>query len=499
MNQSTRHSKSSFFITPRILRFLLIACLAALAWHLLPDAERSLPHNLPADSELMAKVPTFVFREPMLPGFDSLQKKKAALGKALFFDKRFSANSEISCSTCHVPEKSFSDGRATGKGLAVGARKTPALINVFANSWFFWDGRADSLQSQALGPVEHPGEHGISRTHVVRLILTHYLKEFKNSFPDFPVQLHPEDLPKEAMPFQPPLEPSAKMAMYTLASLDSFSYQDALLVRSRKEDKAIKQITTEVTDLRPPTPEDWGKAWEGLGQKRKDQINLIFSYFGEAIAHYERGLVATNSAFDRFAARLAKTENVDASLSEEFGEKELLGLKLFLGPGACTNCHFGPTLSNQQFHNIGFPEPENPDPDYLDAGRSVGVILAKTSPFNCLGHWFTESNPDALSCQEIPWLDLENLENVGAFKTPTLRNVAERAPYGHDGRFPDLRSILDHYNKLPGEPFLGHREETLKPLNFTPDELSALESFLNALSSDIIDSVTGEKAKSPAL
>ncbi len=87
----------------------------------------------------------------------------AALGQFLFFDRGLSANGEIACASCHQPARGFSDGRALAKGLAGGRRNTPTLLNVAFNHWFFWDGRADSLWSQALQPLEGRREEGGDR------------------------------------------------------------------------------------------------------------------------------------------------------------------------------------------------------------------------------------------------------------------------------------------------------------------------------------------------
>jgi cytochrome c peroxidase len=73
------------------------------------------------------------------------------------------------------------------------------------------------------------------------------------------------------------------------------------------------------------------------------------------------------------------------------------------------------------------------------------------------------------------------MNHLGEFKTPTLRNVAQTAPYMHDGRFATLREVLDFYSELPGEPAFGHREETLQPAHFTEDEKADLEAFLHTL------------------
>ncbi|MGI9239301.1 MAG: tryptophan tryptophylquinone biosynthesis enzyme MauG, partial [Verrucomicrobiales bacterium] len=74
------------------------------------------------------------------------------------------------------------------------------------------------------------------------------------------------------------------------------------------------------------------------------------------------------------------------------------------------------------------------------------------------------------------------MNNLAEFKTPSLRNVALSAPYMHDGRFATLHEVLDHYSELPGEPPLGHREETLVPLELSDREKDDLIAFLTSLS-----------------
>ena len=93
----------------------------------------------------------------------------ATLGQFLFFDKRLSADGSVSCSTCHDPELSFADGKQLAEGLSIGRRHSPSLWNVAFNRWFFWDGRADTLWTQALAPLESEVEHGSSRTQIAGL------------------------------------------------------------------------------------------------------------------------------------------------------------------------------------------------------------------------------------------------------------------------------------------------------------------------------------------
>jgi cytochrome c peroxidase len=85
---------------------------------------------------------------------------KVALGRQLFFDARLSGNNRMSCATCHLPEKALADGLATARGWDDKplARNTPGLLNIGLQSSFFWDGRARSLEEQALGPIQSPQE-----------------------------------------------------------------------------------------------------------------------------------------------------------------------------------------------------------------------------------------------------------------------------------------------------------------------------------------------------
>ena len=85
---------------------------------------------------------------------------REALGRMLFFDPRLSGSNWISCATCHNPALSWGDGlpRAIGHGMQVLGRRTPTTLNLAWAEALFWDGRAGTLEEQALGPVEAPGE-----------------------------------------------------------------------------------------------------------------------------------------------------------------------------------------------------------------------------------------------------------------------------------------------------------------------------------------------------
>ena len=90
---------------------------------------------------------------------------KARLGERLFNDKRLSADGSISCASCHIPDKAFTDGLPVAKGIKgqLGTRNTPSLINVKTVKPLFWDGRRDTLEDQAKDPFVNPREHGFTQ------------------------------------------------------------------------------------------------------------------------------------------------------------------------------------------------------------------------------------------------------------------------------------------------------------------------------------------------
>ena len=90
-----------------------------------------------------------------------MTRRRPSLVADLFFDARLSASGKIACSTCHRPELYFTDGRARAQGLGATRRSAPSIVGAAYSPWQFWDGRKDSLWSQALEPIEHLDEQGV--------------------------------------------------------------------------------------------------------------------------------------------------------------------------------------------------------------------------------------------------------------------------------------------------------------------------------------------------
>ncbi len=94
----------------------------------------------------------------------------AMIGQQVFFDAQFSSNKEVSCATCHEPEKYFTDGVAVAVGTGQTTRNSPTVLNAAHQRWFFWDGRTDTLWGQPIQTMEHPAEMNFPREQIISTI-----------------------------------------------------------------------------------------------------------------------------------------------------------------------------------------------------------------------------------------------------------------------------------------------------------------------------------------
>ena len=344
-----------------------------------------------------------------------------ALGHALFFDSGLSPDGTVSCSTCHQPDRYFTDGKVLANVRNVDTpRHTPTIVGIAHSDWYYWDGRKDSQWAQALAPQESPIEHGGTRTAHARYVLSTYASQYESVFGPAPDLSDTSRFPPEAAPL---------------------------------EDGPA------------------GAAWKVMDDEDRGAVNRVFANIGKSIAAYSRRILPGRSRFDDYAE--AALVNDRTRMSELFSAEEAEGLRLFIGEGQCTDCHNGPLFTNGTFHNIGLPLPEG---SKFDQGRSLGTLQVAEDMFNCLGE-FSDAKDE--ECVELRFIKLEGEELVGAFKVPGLRNVAETAPYMHNGIFPDLEAVIRHYNHAP-PAFPGHSD--LVPLAFTEKQSAALIAFLLTLS-----------------
>jgi cytochrome c peroxidase len=474
---------------PILLTLAALAGLAAL-YYLLPEP-RPRVRALPADDDaLRASVAPLMMPAAALAAPSGEDKPRAALGRALFRDPRLSGDGSKACASCHVPDRGYASEQA------------PSLANAQLSTWLGRDGRSDSLAAQALQAAEDPAQLGGSRLALVRLLATSYREEYRQAFGALPEGLPDLSGNAPARPAPPALDLSIQVAAHALASLGDFDLLSDVLAAAQLTRRAPamelsrRAMGAPVAPGSPPTVAETEAnapfaAWRELTPSERAAVDAVFANYGRALAAFERGLVAASSPFDRFAEHLAAGKPANAALDAGFGPRELIGLRLFLGPAGCTACHGGPGLSDQEFHNIGLSQRG----DAIDIGRAAGVRFVRADPFNCLGEQRV-GPADGEACRELPYLDSDDLDLVGAFKTPSLRNVSATAPYMHDGRYGTLRAVLDHYTELADKPATGRREGTLVALDLTDEEREALEAFLVSLASPVRDLSAEERVGS---
>jgi len=188
--------------------------------------------------------------------------------------------------------------------------------------------------------------------------------------------------------------------------------------------------------LRPiEDPNELGSSAEDAARR----VGLSPEELSAALASYVRTIRAGDSPFDRFV------DGDESALSDE----ARLGLRIFRNRAGCTRCHAGPLFTDELFHNTGVAWVSD-EKRYQDDGRFLVTGREK---------------------------------DRGAFKTPTLREVARTAPYMHDGSLATLEAVVDFYD-AGGRPN-PNLDAGVRPLNLTPEEKRALIAFLESLSGTV--------------
>ncbi|MBX3306157.1 MAG: c-type cytochrome [Nitrospira sp.] len=157
---------------------------------------------------------------------------------------------------------------------------------------------------------------------------------------------------------------------------------------------------------------------------------------GRAVASFQRTVLSGNSAVDKYD--IGGDQNALSDSAKR-------GLELFRGKARCTRCHSGFNFTDEKFHNLGIGWDDNK----VDLGR---------------------------------YMETKNPEDIGAFKTPTLREIARTAPYMHDGRFKSLEEVVKFYNQ--GGVKNPHQDNTIIPLEMTDDEQQDLVAMLKSLNGE---------------
>jgi len=352
----------------------------------------------------------------------------ARLGQALFFDTRLSGPGTVSCATCHDPGKGWGDGRRLAKAVAHHPRHTQTLWNVAYNRWFFWDGRKDTLWSQALAPIEDPREQAGSRLAVAHLVASDpgYARAYADVFGMRLAPLDPVRFPPAGRPV--PGQPEHAHSI----------------------------------------------AWGSMTAVDQERVERIFVNVGKAIAAFERQIVSRRAPFDVFVEGLREDDRAKLRALSPSAQR---GFALFAGKARCHLCHDGPEFSDLEFHFNRLPTGEGADP-----GRQLGVRRLKRDPFNALSRYSDDGG--AVGRVKVATLRRDGHPTL-EFKTPSLRNVERTAPYMHEGQLATLAEVVEFYSSLEGAvPLVPGMERILQPAHLTAAEQVDLVAFLRSLTDE---------------
>jgi cytochrome c peroxidase len=156
---------------------------------------------------------------------------------------------------------------------------------------------------------------------------------------------------------------------------------------------------------------------------------------------------------------------------QAMSESALRGMELFKGKARCILCHHGPNFTDSQFHNLGVPD---------------APLLAH--PFVQASIRFDAKRMNVREYEQVKgdlgrYLVTKEEKDIGAFKTPTLRNVTQRDPYMHNGVFQSLEEIFDFYDRGGGA--VPGKSPLIQPLGLTTQEKRDLLAFLQALTGEL--------------
>jgi cytochrome c peroxidase len=375
------------------------------------------------------------------------------LGQRLFFDPSLSGpllegdhdgsggtlgqkgeSGRVSCASCHVPTAHFVDVRSPHQQISLGTlwtkRRTPTLLEVAFAPLYNWDGRRDSIWGQALGVIESEREFNSSRLFVAQRVLESYGAQYEALFGPTPDLADPDQYPQLT---------DAETGCSELMSIDGVFYD----CRGR--------------------PGDQGP-YDGLDVEAQRTVTEVAVNATKAIAAYVRQLRCGAGPFD------AWLDGDESALSPS----EVRGAGLFVGKGQCIDCHSGSNLTDGEFHNVGLRPAvvAVAFTDTGDEGAQAGLTELSSDPLSTRGE-FSDGDRSVIPDSVEPSM-------AGAFRTPTLRCIAEQPSFLHTGQFTSLETVVSFFSR-GGDPNGYPGENELERLDLSADEKTDLVAFLGAL------------------
>lgn len=433
----------------------------------------------------------------------------AALGQALYFDPRLSGASTqvdllgrpvpyarapkgqptgISCATCHDPRRGGADFTSVPNTVSIGAGwydvNAQQTVNAAYYRIVYWNGRNDSLWSQIVAVMESSVSMGTNRLELAWLLHEKYRAPWDAVFTAASLPLTGS---AEALRAQ--LDPATGQCRLVAGACPSSCRAVASTPASCWPRFPLQGRPGAVEGCQPDSStEPFHDAFDCMEASDRQAITRVLVNFAKAVAAYEQRLVSRDSPFDRFVA--------EGPRSAQLSPAARRGARLFVGRASCIDCHSTPLFSDSDFHHVGVPQlgPGVPTEADCPAGGRCDCVAGR----NCLP-WGARDGLAKLRSngfrRDSEWSDAPNdtsrrdyLERplvaalVGAWRTPSLRDVELTAPYMHDGAYPTLEAVVAAYNRGGATAGVsGARAVQVRPLQLTESDEADLVAFLRAL------------------
>jgi cytochrome c peroxidase len=420
----------------------------------------------------------------------------------------------VSCATCHDPEVAGGDVTSVPRHVTVGAGwydvNGQQTLNVGHYRYLYWNGRADSVWSQAAQVMESPVSVNGDRLSIVATVRAKY----SASFPEL---LAAWDLPAVTDPARCPGPDSCPQPeCHLFTSNGTRVCRPSFPPRGKRGNRVGCQWGS------PDEP--FNDEFDCMRPEDQSRVTRAYVNVAKAIATYEWFLTSTDSPFDRYVQ--------EGPASTAIRPEAQRGLKLFIGRAGCIDCHRSAMLSDGEFHNIGIPQVGAAVPTVADClrhevasacdcltGRKclpwgacegiqrladhprapkaggeppdggaaavtcvpppVGPDLEDGDAARLSSYEFSRTSPYSDTDQPLPPPVVPVVP--GAWRTPSLRDVALTPPYMHDGVFASLADVVWHYDQAVAGNDIGPMAAEIKPLHLTDQERADLVAFLQTL------------------
>ena len=412
----------------------------------------------------------------------------------------------VRCATCHDLSRAGADISSVPNNVSAGAGWTdvnaPALVGSVFQHLFFLNGRADSAWALAVAVAESPTTMNGNRLKTAWAIADGYRAAYDAVFA-------PAGYPL------PMSAPGWRSSSDVLARLDPATGQCLPVGGACPAD--CRQITSEcgASACVPRFPlqgkpgvqagcqagcgtgEPSDDAFDCMDKVDQDQVTRVLVNWAKALDAYQALLVPAPAPFDRFVA--------EGPASDAISPAAKRGARLFVGKGVCVDCHGGPLFSDGDFHDIGVPQLGALVPTVGECGQGNaacdcvngvkclpwgawdGLGKLAASKFSRTSAWSDSADDaDPVRAAALGRARTASADDPlkGAWRTPSLRNVALTGPYMHDGVYADLADVVKHYSEGGATDGVGVPAVQLKPLLLSADEQADLVAFLQTLTSE---------------